>query len=117
MKVMIAAVAVLVLIAVSPSAEAAECSRMQAPSWEAVLEIPDAPAVPAARAVEVKPIALEWVAGAVAQGKRPAANNPGESPDHCPNWACWQDEWGCTCDGFWCGPIFVCGIPCSELGC
>ena len=32
-------------------------------------------------------------------------------PDDCSHIACIQTPEGCGCDGFWCGPIFICGIP------
>ena len=34
----------------------------------------------------------------------------------CRYMACWQnpDPPYCDCDGFWCGDVFICGIPCRP---
>ena len=117
MKQGLTAAALLVLVVVvSFPAEAAECSLMRAPSWEEAIIGSDTPDGSAA------PIALQEEQNCAVDPQANMSDGAASiktttSLDHCPNWACWQEPWGCGCEGFWCGDIFICGIPCRETGC
>jgi hypothetical protein len=82
--------------------EAAECPA-------AALLTPAVPALaPMAGAPEGQDAKL---ADILALNPLSSAEEKAPPPDDCSHIACIQTPEGCGCDGFWCGPIFICGIP------
>ena len=115
MKQVLSGAAFLVLVViVSSPVQAADCSLMRAPSWEEALVGSD---TPDGGSVQIASEQESCAVDPQVTDATPAAVKPTTSLDHCPYWACYQEPWGCGCDGFWCGDIFVCGIPCRETGC